>query len=412
MLNDMKEDLPEAREGMRNQRSIETSAIANSRAAQLQLNSPGWYREMRTLKWVWQGLEPLLLQEVQARIAVSSNPRTNDKLLDTVVGFRPGNWTYEWSQEAALLVQQAQLRDELGEQEAARIAYMRASLLYTIASYPHIRGDRLATDAHLLANRCYCNAAKLAPHALLKTIQVPYAGRKLQCYLHLPHTDYPPPVVIVSGGGDGLQTDFYRAYRACFEPKGIAMLTMDMPGIGYCQQWDWNQNTAELHLAVLNHLKSVPWVDDNRIAMLGLRMGGNSAVRTAYLQPDALKAVVAIGAPLHDALTQSDLMAKLSQMKKDELACRLGLDSASESLLQAHLSTFSLRNQGLLAVRRNKVPMLAITHSKDHLSTQRDAELLAKSSMEGSKFLLPRSSLFASIELAYSKAADWIAQYI
>ena len=230
MLSDMREDLPEVREGMRNQRSVETSAIANSQAANLQLPRSGWYREMRTLKWIWQGLDPLLLQEVQARIAVSSNPRTNPKLLDTVIGFRPGNWSYEWSQEAALFFQQAQMREELGEEEEARRCYMRSSLLYTIASYPHIRGDRLATDAHLLANRSYCAAAKLAPHTL-KTLQIPYNGKTLQCYLHLPHTDAPNPVVIISGGGDGLQTDFYRAYRAFFEPKGIAMLTLDMPGI-------------------------------------------------------------------------------------------------------------------------------------------------------------------------------------
>ena len=94
------------------------------------------------------------------------------------------------------------------------------------------------------------------------------------------------------------------------------------------------------------------------------------------------------------------------------LACRLGLDSASEALLQAHLATYSLRNQGLLAVRRSKVPMLAITHPKDTLSTVRDAELLASSSYSGSKFLLPRSSLYASIDLAYSKAAEWIAAHI
>lgn len=411
MLNDMKDDLPEAREGMRKQQRLETSAIANSKAASLVLEQVGWYREMRTFKWIWQGLDPLLLGEVQARIAASSNPRTNENWLDTVIGFRPGNWAYEWSQEAALLSQLAQQEEAQGAQEAARINYMRASLLYTIASYPHIRGDRLATDAHLLANRCYCMGAKLQPHAL-KTLQIPYKGKTLQCYLHLPHTDEPLPVVVISGGGDGLQTDFYRAYRAFFEPKGIAMLTLDMPGIGYGQHWEWNQNTAELHVAVLEQLKTVPWVDSRRVAMLGLRMGGNSAVRAAYLKPDALKAVVAIGAPLHDALTRADLMANLSQMKKDELACRLGLDSASEELVQAHLATFSLRQQGLLAVRRCKVPMLAITHPQDPLSTLKDAQMLARSSYAGDKLLLSGSSLFASIEQAYNQAADWIAARI
>lgn len=411
MFTDMREELPGARQGMQNQRSVETSAIANSKAAELQLDSPGWYREMRTLKWVWQGLDPLLLQEVQARIAISANPRTNEKWLDTVIGFRPGNWAYEWSQEAALLLQQAHMRQEQGEQEEARRCYMRASLLYTIASYPHIRGDRLSTDAHVLANKCYCTAAKYTP-GHFRVLHIPYHGKTVQCYLHLPHTDSPLPVVIMSGGGDGLQTDFYRAYKAFWEPKGIAMLTLDMPGIGYCQQWDWQQNTAELHVAILDYLRSVPWVDSRRVAMVGMRMGGNSAVRAAYLKPNALKAVVAIGAPLHDALTQSDLMQHLSQMKKDEMACRLGLDSASETLLQAHLATFSLRTQGLLAVRRCKVPMLAITHPRDHLSTERDANLLVQSSLEGEKFLLPRSNLYASIELAHRKTADWVAGYL
>lgn len=55
-----------------------------------------WYRELRRPQWIWQGVEPIELESVLARIANSDKNRTRDEWLDTVSGYHSGNWAYEW----------------------------------------------------------------------------------------------------------------------------------------------------------------------------------------------------------------------------------------------------------------------------------------------------------------------------
>lgn len=410
ILSDMRDDMPGKQSGGFRDQATETSAVANSRAGERSCANNNWYREMRSLKWVWQGLDPWMLQEVQSRISVSKNPRTTEQLLDTVIGFRPGNWIYEWSQEAALCHRNGTLLWEEGQQEAAKQVLMRSSLYYTLASYPHFRGDRLAADAHLQANRAYREAGELMP-VPLKVIDVPVEGRNLPCFLHLPQKalDQTVPLVIISGGGDALQTDFYRVFRSYLEPAGIAMLTVDMPGVGYAAHWTLDQDTAQVHREVLNHVSKLEHIDPERVGMIGMRMGGNSGMRLTCTE-SGLRALAIIGAPLHDAFVKEEILPHLSMMATDELASRLGVDAANRSLLRARIINLSLKHQGLLSKRRVDIPILAIAHPDDPFGTLADAKLAANVARQGEVFQLGRKGLFASIEESFFRASHWMIE--
>ena len=65
-------------------------------------NVPHWYRMINRLMWVWRGIDPREILDVQARIVMSEAERTDSELYDTVVGYRGGNWIYEWSKQAML----------------------------------------------------------------------------------------------------------------------------------------------------------------------------------------------------------------------------------------------------------------------------------------------------------------------
>lgn len=93
------------------------------------------------------------------------------------------------------------------------------------------------------------------------------------------------------GGLDALQTDYYNLYENYFAPLGIAMLTVDMPSIGFSSKCKLTQDTSLLHQYVLQHLANVPWVDHTRVAAFGFRFGANIAVRLGYLESQRLKAV-------------------------------------------------------------------------------------------------------------------------
>ncbi|EGF2786777.1 alpha/beta hydrolase, partial [Salmonella enterica] len=115
-------------------------------------NVPHWYRMINRLMWIWRGIDPREILDVQARIVMSDAERTDDDLYDTVIGYRGGNWIYEWAKQAMDWQQKA-----CQEQDAMRSGryWLHASTLYNIAAYPHLKGDELAEQAQALANRAY-----------------------------------------------------------------------------------------------------------------------------------------------------------------------------------------------------------------------------------------------------------------
>ncbi|MFA0173460.1 alpha/beta hydrolase, partial [Vibrio splendidus] len=91
-----------------------------------------------------------------ARIASSDNSRTTDEWLDTVMGYRSGNWAYEWTKLG--MQHQNRSNEKKGEEMAEEL--FSASLCFSIAGYPHLKNDNLAAQAQVLANAAYSEAIK------------------------------------------------------------------------------------------------------------------------------------------------------------------------------------------------------------------------------------------------------------
>ncbi|HBK4620802.1 TPA: alpha/beta hydrolase, partial [Klebsiella michiganensis] len=122
-----------------------------------------WYRLINRLMWIWRGVTPQEILDVQARIVMSDAERTDPELYDTVVGYRGGNWIFEWAKQAMDWQQKA------GQEENLLVSgrhWLHAANLYSIAAYPHIKGDELAEQAQVLAYRAYEEAAQRLPGKL------------------------------------------------------------------------------------------------------------------------------------------------------------------------------------------------------------------------------------------------------
>ena len=111
---------------------------------------PHWYRMINRLMWIWRGIDPREILDVQARIVMSDAERTDDDLYDTVIGYRGGNWIYEWATQAMVWQQKACAEED--PQLSGR-HWLHAATLYNIAAYPHLKGDDLAEQAQALSNR-------------------------------------------------------------------------------------------------------------------------------------------------------------------------------------------------------------------------------------------------------------------
>ncbi|MDD7997404.1 alpha/beta hydrolase, partial [Kosakonia radicincitans] len=94
-------------------------------------NVPHWYRMLNRLMWIWRGIDAREILEVQSRIVISQAEHTDPELYDTVVGYRSGNWIYEWSTQAMLWQQKA-----MQEQDATQSGrhWLHASSLYSLAA--------------------------------------------------------------------------------------------------------------------------------------------------------------------------------------------------------------------------------------------------------------------------------------
>ncbi|MDP2533269.1 esterase FrsA [Photobacterium damselae subsp. piscicida] len=371
----------------------------------------GWYRVLRRPQWIWQGVAPIVLEEVLARIASTEAPRTDDALLDTVIGYRPGNWNYEWSQIAGRYHKQARYQASQGNKETAAELMFKSSIHYSIAAYPHIKGDELAAQAELHANQSYKEAIELRPHDM-RTIDVKYEGKTFQAFIHLPRTDKLLPTVIVSGGLDTMQCDLWRLYTDYLGPAGFAMVTLDMPSVGYSARWSLTEDTSRLHQALLQQLRDVPWVNHHKVAMLGLRFGGNAAIRLGFLESARLKTCISLGGIIHSFFTQPKMLDQIPRMYLDVLASRLGKNGVSKTALLSHLPAWSLKNQGIVGRRPVGIPMLGLNLKNDPVCPESDNQLIARSSYRGKAVTLPEKPLHDGYHRAMTMVVEWLNEKV
>lgn len=365
---------------------------------------PHWYRMINRLMWIWRGVDAREIIEVQARIAASDAERTHDELFDTVIGYRSGNWIYEWSKQAMVWQQRA---NETQDNALAGQHWLKAANLYSIAGYPHLKGDELAEQAQTLANRAY-EEATLRLSGELRQIEFPIPnGSAISGFLHMPEGEGPWPTILVCGGLESLQNDYYGVFTRYFAPLGIAMLTVDMPSIGFSSKWKLTQDSSLLHQHVLQALPTIPWIDHTRVAAFGFRFGANVAVRLAYLESHRLKAVACLGPVVHALLNDPGRQSRVPDMYIDVLASRLGMMNASDELLRAELNRYSLKTQGLLG-RRCPTPLLSGFWANDPFSPEEDSRLITSSSSDGKLLAIPFNPVYQNFDRALKEIVSWI----
>lgn len=385
------------------------SPVIKSHSALSGAQHTGWYRMINRLLWIWRGIDALEIEEVLSRIAVAQAERSDPNLLDTVIGNRRGNWCFEWSHQA-MQWQQNALKFEGGEK--ASEAWLHAANMYSIAGYPFIKGDVLADQAILLACKAYDNAAQFSRYKL-KKLSFKIDGNKEVCgFLHIPSTGQGPyPTVMICGTLDSLQTDYCRYFRDYLEPLGIAMLTLDMPSIGYSIKYKLTQETSALHEQVVRQLDTIPWIDHTRFGIVGLRFGANIALRLAYMCPSQIKAVAVLGPIVHALLHEDKYQRDIPRMELDVFASRLGIYHVDGAALRHELSCYSLKNQGLLG-RRSNVPMMSVNWKDDIYSPKEDTDLIMRSSIDDHRLTLPATPVFDNYQKALSETTQWLESKI
>lgn len=368
-----------------------------------------WYRIINAVLWNWRGLPKLEAEAVLAKIAASTKPHTNDKWLDTVVGYQSGNWVYEFLNQAATWQAKAESisKTNLTDEDKNNLLnyYLIASELSSIASYPHFKTDELAMYAQTCAYQTYAKAINFSPF-LIKELEFKVDNRNVKTMLHLPKTEKTCPVVLICNALGNLQIDYYRYFSEFLAPNGFAMLTVDLPTVGYSRNFALSQNSSQIHQAIIEQLPAIPWVDNNRIIVAGFRFGSHIATRLAYLVPNKIKGLFNFTPLIHQIFVDKVLQKNLPNSYKDMLASRLGLPSISNQQLAAELNYFSLKNQGLLT-HACQVPVMNIIFEDDKLSNLCEAKLI-HSTKQNKVVTVPKKQLQKSLHQALTQSVKWM----
>jgi dienelactone hydrolase len=181
--------------------------------------------------------------------------------------------------------------EEEGRKVAARESYFIASLLYGSAQWPIFENTPENISFNNKKVECYVKYTHYADHEV-RRVEIPFAGKSLPAYLHLPkNPEGRHPCILNLGGMDSFKEMLHSLYGDRFLERGIASLAIDGPGQGECCVRDIHvsaTNFKEAGRTALAWMRAQPELDPDRLAIVGLSFGSFWGTQVASID-DRLK---------------------------------------------------------------------------------------------------------------------------
>lgn len=365
---------------------LETSQISNSNIetseypqieTEFQSYLQNWYRPINRFFWTWLGGNLLDIDEALANIATSKNKRTNDKFLDTVIDYGPGNWIYEFANIAQRRFLLGKDAVEKGDKEQAAHQFRMASRYFAIAAYPNLKGDALAQEAMLLGLKSYRCIFENMDSGYFSEETFKVNDKDVTGYLHAPDNKNLHPCIIIAGTYSLTAIDYFRMYNDYLAKHGIAVLILDMPNMGGSSQISLDINCNAIIDNAIEHIKKIPFIDSTNIGLSGHGIGAIPVIKSLILNNKNIKAAVVVSPYVHSFYTNQDFLNLIPLCQRASIANRLNLDAANWSTIIPQLQMLSLKKQGLLGVNgRIKTPIF-ISRLEDNEYVKEDVDLIS-----------------------------------
>ncbi|WP_043468508.1 S9 family peptidase [Kitasatospora sp. MBT66] len=208
------------------------------------------------------------------------------------------SWYTEWLATADRVSGQAEKALAAGHRVSARDGFLRASNYYRSAEF-FLHGhpcDPRHDHAYDRSVDCFRSAAALFT-PIIEPVEIPYEGTTLPGYLYrVDDSGTPRPTLIMHNGFDGTAEELHFFGAMAGVERGYTVLVFDGPGMpgprhheGLVFRPDWENVVTP----VVDFAEKLPDVDNSRIALLGISMGGVLAPRAAAFE-HRLAALVAV----------------------------------------------------------------------------------------------------------------------
>ena len=213
------------------------------------------------------------------------------EVITTAERITPGDWE-SWHREwRALADRIAAIADSCaagGHAVSASSAYLRASNYYRTAEFylrDDPRNDPRVADTSARAIEAFRSAPEI--QARWTQVLIPYEGIQLHGYYLNVSGDEPGPTLLAHGGYDSTVEEMFFAVGEAARQHGWNCLIFEGPGQGSALRVDklpFRYDWEAVVTPVVDFALTLRGVDPERIALLGMSMGGYLAPRAAAFE--------------------------------------------------------------------------------------------------------------------------------
>lgn len=311
------------------------------------------------------------------------------------------DWCAAWCQGAEVHLSLAEEAERDGRTLSAGEFFARAATYFHFGKFLFVHDLDQAKAAHARAVDAINRALPhFSPPASRHEIN--FEGSKLVGVLRVPSASGPHATVILIPGLDSTKEEFRDVERA-FLDRGMATFALDGPGQGEAE-WtlpirpEWDQ----VGEAVLDHLHTLDQVDNERIGVWGVSLGGFYAARLASSDLP-IRGTVALAGPYNLGATWKDL----NPLTRHAFEVRSFSRSPEEAERRAHDMTLD----GFAT--RITTPLLVVMGKRDRLFPWQDGQRLADEARGESRLVLLEEGNHGCANVIYRHrplSADWMAE--
>jgi pimeloyl-ACP methyl ester carboxylesterase len=282
------------------------------------------------------------------------------------------SWHREWLKTARRVNKYADECLAAGHKVSAREAYLRATNYYRTAEFLLIDPeDKRIQTTWGSSKECFSKAATLFSPPF-ESVEIPYEGTTLPGYFYRVSDDYnnnnhkPNPTLIAHGGFDSTLEELYTSTAFPALERGYNCLTFEGPGQGGVirkQKIPFRHDWERVMTPVVDYALTRSEVDPNRIALMGISMGGYLAARAVAFEHRIAACILYNGVyDGYDAIASSFPKSLLTAIENGNSEV---VNTVLDILMESDPNIRFNMKHGMLTVGVN-IPFELIQKSKDY----------------------------------------------
>lgn len=311
-----------------------------------------------------------LKAEAQARAdrnaypLIGLDPAEVREVLDGLHSLDRDAWAAAWS--------------AIGERHAAAGEHVKAWRYFSFARWPVPLDSAGKARAYRRALQAYLTHARTFDPPL-EVVRIPFEGKEIVCYLQLPRSTAPVPLVFAISGLDSTKEDLAERFGALLQ-YGVGFAAFDMPGKGE-SPIKMEPDAERLFSRALDALLARPQIDAARIAVYGGSFGGYYGCKLAVTERERVRGVVVQSPPVAEFFSSEWSRGTFSNTEylfefgEAMMSLYEGVTTPDEFIRAT--PQFSLAAQGFIG--KPTAPMLVIAGVKDTQVPLADLDLLLHS---------------------------------